>query len=195
MKKQKIKPQNYYQYEQHRIFNQYAKNSRYKFAVLSKHTITKPKNADTILSIKAMIKNYTKKPVTIQAIQYNGENIDEIIEFVGKDNIEYEKLAKVWYIKTLEGSHFITNGDFIIKGIKGEFYPCKHDIFEMTYDSEQLSDTHDQTEKARRIIITLTDSEIKCEIHNLGYLEILGLLEHQKEMYIKEKNKNLFYNH
>ena len=38
------------------------------------------------------------------------------------------------WIDTLEGGHIVCPGDWIIKGIKGEFYPCKHDIFEMTYE-------------------------------------------------------------
>lgn len=40
-----------------------------------------------------------------------------------------------WYIATLEGSHKVSNGDYVIKGVKGEFYPCKPDIFKMTYEA------------------------------------------------------------
>jgi hypothetical protein len=40
----------------------------------------------------------------------------------------------MWSIATLEGQHIVSVGDFIIKGVKGEFYPCKPDIFEMTYE-------------------------------------------------------------
>ena len=76
---------------------------------------------------------YRKKPVVIEAIQFNGRNSADIHEFcgdkvrepVGKDYLE---------IETLEGIHIASPGDYIIKGIKGEFYPCKPDIFEMTYE-------------------------------------------------------------
>ena len=76
---------------------------------------------------------YKKKPVVIEAIQFNGRNSADIHEFcgdkvrepVGKDYLE---------IETLEGIHIASPGDYIIKGVKGEFYPCKPDIFEMTYD-------------------------------------------------------------
>jgi hypothetical protein len=75
---------------------------------------------------------YRKKPVVIEAIQFDGRNSADIHEFcgdkvrepVGKDYLE---------IETLEGVHIASPGDYIIKGIKGEFYPCKPDIFEMTY--------------------------------------------------------------
>ena len=76
---------------------------------------------------------YRKKPVVIEAVQFNGRNSADIHEFcgdkvrepVGKDYLE---------IETLEGIHIASPGDYIIKGIKGEFYPCKPDIFEMTYE-------------------------------------------------------------
>lgn len=74
---------------------------------------------------------YRKKPVVIDAIQWNGENFQEISEFVGEYLIETEKSIQ---IKTLEGNHILSVGDYIIKGIKGEFYPCKPDIFEKTYE-------------------------------------------------------------
>lgn len=76
---------------------------------------------------------YTKKPVEIEAIQWNGNNIDEIMSFVKGRNINYDKREGL-IIHTLEGNHNATIGDFIIKGIKGEFYPCKPDIFHLTYD-------------------------------------------------------------
>lgn len=74
---------------------------------------------------------YRKKPVVIEAVQFNGRNSADIHEFcgdkvrepVGKDYLE---------IKTLEGIHIASPGDYIIKGINGEFYPCKPDIFEKT---------------------------------------------------------------
>ena len=75
---------------------------------------------------------YRKKPVVIEAIQYNGENIDEIYEFTG-DVLE-ETVTEIG-IRTLEGFMKMTPGDWIIKGVNGEFYPCKPDIFEKTYEA------------------------------------------------------------
>jgi hypothetical protein len=76
---------------------------------------------------------YRKKPVVIEAIKYLREvNISECMDFCpdmiyNSDDNEYD-------IKTLEGKHRVTENDYIIKGIKGEFYPCKPDIFDMTYE-------------------------------------------------------------
>lgn len=82
---------------------------------------------------------YRKKPVEIEAVQYKGdlESIKEIIDFIGyiPEIIEgCETQQKFLKIKTLEGDHIASEGDYIIKGVKGEFYPCKPDIFEMTYE-------------------------------------------------------------
>lgn len=85
---------------------------------------------------------YRKKPVVIEAIQYKGvESIDEAREFVGKDfkigSSQFDGkryTSAVVCIETLEGDMYISNGDYIIKGIQGEFYPCKPDIFEQSYE-------------------------------------------------------------
>lgn len=50
------------------------------------------------------------------------------------DNIDIDGAVWVPYIDTLEGRHYISPGDYIITGIKGERYPCKPDIFELTYE-------------------------------------------------------------
>ena len=78
---------------------------------------------------------YTKKPITIDAIQWTGDNYVQIAQFC--DKAYYDTVLK---IQTLEGTMKTTIGDFIIKGIKGEFYPCKPDIFEMTYDKVEPTD-------------------------------------------------------
>ena len=80
--------------------------------------------------------HYKKKPVVIEAMQLNMKNRDKIIEF-GEGNI-----TLVWrdgylegaYVNTLEGVIYATYGDYIIKGVDGEFYPCKPDVFDKTYD-------------------------------------------------------------
>lgn len=92
-----------------------------------------------------MIQKFTKKPVTIEALQFKGFNPDEINEFVGK-KLKLELESETAYvagqgppvysitIPTLEGDMKAMPGDWIIKGIKGEFYPCKPDIFAASYD-------------------------------------------------------------
>ena len=88
---------------------------------------------------------FRKKPVVIEAVQYTNLNHSEINDFVGmklKQELESEtayvagkgapKFSLV--IPTLEGDHKAMPGDWIIKGVKGEFYSCKPDIFEATYE-------------------------------------------------------------
>jgi len=73
---------------------------------------------------------FRKKPVVIEAIQFVG-NFDEIEKFVDSDaEFRDGKLL----VATLEGPLWASDGDWIIKGIQGEFYPCKPDIFEATYE-------------------------------------------------------------
>lgn len=72
---------------------------------------------------------YVKKAIEIEAIQWTGKNYVEISQFCDKSYFDIGLK-----IRTLEGTHEATIGDFIIKGIKGEFYPCKEDIFNLTYD-------------------------------------------------------------
>lgn len=73
---------------------------------------------------------FVKKPVVIEAVQFVG-NFDEIEAFVGGD-AEFRNGELI--VATLEGPLRASNGDWIIKGVKGEFYPCKPDIFELTYE-------------------------------------------------------------
>ena len=85
---------------------------------------------------------YRKKPVVIEAIQYTGDNIHVVMDFVkklsDKDNNEcmiYNVIAGNEYsIMTLEGNMKISKNDYVIRGVQGEFYPCKPDIFELTYE-------------------------------------------------------------
>ena len=85
----------------------------------------------------------TKKPVTIDAVEWKGDNLLEVIRFTGQHASamdlkweDYESLVKKkgLMIFTLEGKHLASVGDYIIKGVKGECYPCKPDIFKATYD-------------------------------------------------------------
>lgn len=91
-----------------------------------------------------MIKKYRKKPVTIEAVKWTGFNPSDIKEFVGDSckieysDAAYEAGAGPMYafitIHTLEGDMKVSIGDYVIKGVQGEFYPCKPDIFEQTYE-------------------------------------------------------------
>ena len=86
-----------------------------------------------------MVKEYVKKPVIIRAVQFTRDNFEEIQEFTNGlakgFTIERCLNGKCWCtIPTLEGDHIALEGDFIIEGVKGEFYPCKPDIFKETYD-------------------------------------------------------------
>ncbi len=75
---------------------------------------------------------YRKKPVVIEAVEWTGCNLHNLIDWVGEHNLDLTKPNLT--IKTLEGDHLTMVGDYIIKGINGEFYPCKPDIFEKTYE-------------------------------------------------------------
>lgn len=84
---------------------------------------------------------YQKKPVTVEAFKFKNNLIDNhtdnyyVPEWAKKafaQGIMFFKHGDL-YIKTLEGNHKVTNGDYIIKGVIGELYPCKPDIFEKTY--------------------------------------------------------------
>lgn len=76
--------------------------------------------------------SYRKRPVLVEAEQWSGSNWHQILAFAGKDNV-YVKGANL-FIRTLEGDLSAAPGDWIIRGVKGEFYPCKPDIFEATYE-------------------------------------------------------------
>ena len=96
-------------------------------------------------------KTFRKKPVEIQAIEWTGKNLFEVITFTdGKPDLRHPKAQDGWddynklvnsegfKIKTLEGWMSASIGDYIIKGVQGEFYPCKPDIFKQTYDSVSI---------------------------------------------------------
>ena len=84
-----------------------------------------------------MISTYRKKPLIVEALQWTGFNLDEVMEFCLLIQVERERLDRFpeLYIRTLEGEMHVSLNDFIIKGVRGEFYACKPDIFWETYDS------------------------------------------------------------
>jgi hypothetical protein len=101
-----------------------------------------------------MAKQYRKKPVVIEAMQLNWSKWNEICDFVPRpwfeEGVYLDEKGEVMQsgssekmgllLNTLEsnkktGSLLATEGDWIIKGVNGEFYPCKPDVFEKTYDA------------------------------------------------------------
>lgn len=130
------------------------------------------------------VMRYTKRPVEIEAIQFEDtpERICEISEFVGKDiHVNYNEPEHPYIaIETLEGTMKANVGDYIIKGVKGEFYPCKPDIFEQTY---YRTDT--PLDRMEVEIDALVDKLLKLEafMKTDKFLaldnEIIGLLEVQ----------------
>lgn len=91
---------------------------------------------------------YRKKPVEIEAFQYDGDLMDSSGTYCVPDwamkafeshvmfyeSLDGDSPPCELFINTLEGIHHVSVGDYIIKGIKGELYPCKPDIFEQTYE-------------------------------------------------------------
>lgn len=77
---------------------------------------------------------YRKKPVVIEAVQFrSGEQPHELAQDVIDGRLRY-CMDGTMLIKTLEGSMMASSGDWIIRGVKGELYPCKPDIFAATYE-------------------------------------------------------------
>lgn len=89
---------------------------------------------------------FRKKPVVIEALQWTGQNHRSMFDFLeghpelaistnGKNfYIDHEKVYGGLIIKTKEGEHIASIGDWIIRGVHGEYYPCKPDIFNETYE-------------------------------------------------------------
>lgn len=88
---------------------------------------------------------YRKKPVVVEAVQFTEQNLEELLQFCDKIDINYQETRYIANkgvtkfminatVNTLEGDMIASIGDYIIKGVDGEFYPCKPDIFEKTYE-------------------------------------------------------------
>jgi len=96
-----------------------------------------------------MSNRYTKKPITIQAVQFteqvaqaycfDGEDLPDGMAFKGSNLHPPTRviLSLTVGIETLEGFMTVSIDDWVIKGVQGEYYPCKPDIFEVTYDKEK----------------------------------------------------------
>ena len=134
------------------------------------------------------MKKYRKKPVVIEAVQWTGNNLREIIAFTdgqpdtrktytGMKWEEYEDLVskRGLIIFTLEGKHIASVGDFIIKGIQGEYYPCKPEIFLASYEeviSDNPSNKSEQTygfflENIKDVTDAHLDAELRAGLEEI----------------------------
>lgn len=75
---------------------------------------------------------YRKKPIIIEAVKYQKDHIGKLLDFC--DKLTYDPYENEYYVQTLEDSVLLRNGDYVIKGVKGEFYPCREDIFLQCYE-------------------------------------------------------------
>lgn len=82
---------------------------------------------------------FRKKPVVVEAIRWTGKNQTEIDKFCGM-KVVWSKSKKTFLVLTREGTMLATMGDYIIKGVNGEFYPCKPDVFAKTYERMEEND-------------------------------------------------------
>lgn len=76
---------------------------------------------------------YRKKPVIVDAVRWNSKNYFDVIRLTGRKDIRFFDDGSC-IIPTLEGNVVAQKGDYIIKGVRGECYPCKPDIFKETYE-------------------------------------------------------------
>lgn len=93
---------------------------------------------------KEYIERYRKKPVVVEAIRFTRSNFHIVSEFTGgkADYLTIERCPNgrcYCLVETLEGNMVANEGDYIIKGVHGEFYPCKPDIFEKTHELESTA--------------------------------------------------------
>lgn len=128
----------------------YANVAERAYLVDTKHYVMNAKEnlIDKIQNLKRRDKNmkYRKKPVVIEAFKYDGDlkvsdgkyYIPDWAVKAYEDGVMFYgdigNMPGELFIKTLEGAHHASVGDYIIQGVNGEIYPCKPDIFEKTYE-------------------------------------------------------------
>ena len=119
------------------------------------------------------IQSYRKKPVEIQALQWTGDNMEEMIAF-GEGKCAVKPLGQTVLIATLEGTMIASKGDYVIRGVQGEFYPCKPDIFQQTYT--RVPELTQEAEKD-----WLATRGLKEPLARLSYNEIFTLKKDTEE--------------
>jgi len=88
---------------------------------------------------------YRKKPVVVEAWQWTGGTAKDALDFCSDNGLPDWRVDTLkgktgLIIPTLEGDRVASCGDYIIKGVHGEYYPCKPDIFEKTYEDAECKD-------------------------------------------------------
>lgn len=84
-------------------------------------------------------KKYRKKPVAVEAFQFNDEITVEDMPSWAVDAVNRGKLGH-WFVRTLEGILVFSKNSYIVRGVKGELYPVRQDIFEETYEEVEDND-------------------------------------------------------
>lgn len=130
---------------------------------------------------------FTKKPVQVEAVQWNGNTLSEVTEWT-TEAIESMTLFRVGneiQVKTLEGVMTASPNDFLIRGINGEIYPCKPDIFEKTYNPSYKESDMDLSVKTT-YINSMIKSLLNGETNNIsdGYHTFSELYEHRIALFI-----------
>jgi len=82
------------------------------------------------------VKKYRRKPVIVEAIQFIFGTESDVLSFIedGGGNVEYDNNIKQFYIETIDKKMYIDDGDYIVKGVQGEFYPVRDDVFHQLYE-------------------------------------------------------------
>jgi hypothetical protein len=127
-------------------------------------------------------KRFRKKPVVISAIQWTGENYRDVVQFVTSDPFHaLGRKGEDLLISTLEdgpggeAKHYASLGDYIIRGVKGEYYPCKPDIFAQTYEAAAPSPEPRAVEGVKsREQLAAAAYERMCEVVQ-GQAEMRGI--------------------
>jgi hypothetical protein len=137
---------------------------------------------------------FQKKPVVIEAVQFNGSNHREVMSFVYPDLSEdaiagAETMRLPVVIETLEGDMTASPGDWVIKGVKGEFYPCKPDIFAATYSECGEAPVSNIPPHQQRVIAEKAELDDKATklSHFIGTNPIFENLDAAEQERLKEQ--------
>lgn len=142
----------------------------------------------------------TKKPVTIECFKYDGDLKNSNGEYyVPEWAVEAEKNGTIFfkdqgemYIKTLEGDHRASVGDYIIRGVNGELYPCKPDIFEKTYDVvDGDSSVREFVETKHNLLTTKYTKVLEESEYQYNAPHTFRVIKAQEETSEEHKGENL----
>lgn len=142
----------------------------------------------------------TKKPVSIECFKYDGDLMNSNGEYyVPEWAVEAEKNGTIFfkdqgemYIKTLEGDHHASVGDYIIRDVNGELYPCKPDIFEKTYDIvEGNGQVHEFVETKNDLLTTKYTKVLEEADYKYNAPHTFKVIKAQEETSEEHKGENL----